>query len=431
MPEAAPPTFQRARAREILAPIPMLSTPLLSDEDVVRPAGVGLTAATLSLVKTCIGTGVMALPYAFTQAGSFAVPGMLLLGVWNFYTCHQLLRARAALPAKVQSARSAYSAVVEAALGNVGVLILEGSLCVSLVLVCASLQVQTAQLVAAPSGFEYTTCVLGAGIALVPLVLVRSLACVAFVAVSGLVALGVGLLAVAAHGLARYSLHWPPPSSLVDLPAPHNFAIFFGIASFSFGLQMTLLPVQDGMRRPSHATNACGYALCIVVTSYLVIGLLLAWLYSSDLDGVQQLILLNLERSSLIAAVVQYTSALVALLSYPLPLLPLIELLSSLVCGACAPSFTRDAALRLTTLLSTTLIAQRLPQFGIAAGLAGCLCIVSTQLLPPLCHLRLCSWPSEGSWPSALLDVLLFFAGLVVFCHFTMEVALELVTGDE
>ena len=55
----------------------------------------------------------------------------------------------AAVSAKVQSARSAYSAVVEAALGNVGVLILEGSLCVSLVLVCASLQVQTAQLVAA------------------------------------------------------------------------------------------------------------------------------------------------------------------------------------------------------------------------------------------------------------------------------------------
>ena len=94
MPETAP----NRSAREILPPIPMstLSTPLLSDEDVVRPAGVGLTAATLSLVKTCIGTGVMALPYAFTQAGSFAVPGMLLLGVWNFYTCHQLLRARAA-----------------------------------------------------------------------------------------------------------------------------------------------------------------------------------------------------------------------------------------------------------------------------------------------------------------------------------------------
>ena len=223
-----------------------------------------------------------------------AVPGLLLLGLLNYLNCRQLLLARAALPATV-AGNSAYSAVVGAALGRAGVATFEGSICVTLVLVCASLQVQSAQLLAATTGAAYATCVGAVGAILVPLVLMRTLDKLAWVAAGGLIALSVSLLAVGAYGVARFGPPtWPPPAALGELqPPPSALALFFGIASFSFGVQVVLLPVQDGMAHPEDATRAVAVSIAFVAAAYILVGLLLAWIFEDDPQGVQQLILLN------------------------------------------------------------------------------------------------------------------------------------------
>ena len=56
-------------------------------------------SASMHITCAIIGIGVLALPYAFVKAGILAVPGVALLGLWNYQTCVQLLEARAALPA--------------------------------------------------------------------------------------------------------------------------------------------------------------------------------------------------------------------------------------------------------------------------------------------------------------------------------------------
>ena len=450
-----------------------LDAPLLESPTEERSRrGVGVLAATISLVKTCIGTGVMALPFAFNEAGALALPCLLLLGCWNYHNCKQLLHARVAMEARVEShhlraTNSAYSAVVHAAIGRAGVLINEGSICVSLTLVCASLQVQAAQLMTASLDVPYSICIVATGCGLVPLVLLRSLNKLASVAAVSLSVLALSLLAVGAHGLALYGPpSWPPPAALIRWPAPHAVAIFFGIASFSFGLQALLMPVQDGMSHPQRASTAVAYASAVVVGAYAVIALLLAWIFDADPAGVQQVILLNLGHESLLASTVQLGSALVAVLSYPLPMMPVVQLAVNLIghhvdgggggknveVGAggkgISGSRLRDASLRIGLLLTTTLLALCIPQFGIAAGLAGCLTIVSANVLPPLCHLRLCSWPTltvaqrldneasvlafgERGPPTrrpvvAALDVLLLAAGCASFSYFTLQFVIEL-----
>lgn len=117
-----------------------------------RRDGGSVFEATLSLVKICVGGGIYALPWAIMQAGALAVPGIVALAAWNWYTSWQLLAAREDMARRGDQAtssvrqRSAYSTLVHAALGPAGVLVLEGSLVTVLLGVCASFQIQAAQL---------------------------------------------------------------------------------------------------------------------------------------------------------------------------------------------------------------------------------------------------------------------------------------------
>ena len=126
--------------------------PLLPPEapDNVQHDGASVCEATLSLVKVCVGSGIYALPWAVAQGGALAVPGILALVGWNWYTAWQLLASREAMASRggdgATTQRSAYSTLVYAALGAAGVWVLEGALVTVLLGACAGMQIQAAQL---------------------------------------------------------------------------------------------------------------------------------------------------------------------------------------------------------------------------------------------------------------------------------------------
>ena len=165
---------------------------------------------------------------------------------------------------------------------------------------------------------------------------------------------GEPLVTHAVHGAAIRLFHWLPatpvesaspyacelaslfpplPDCFLELPSLHDAALFFGIASFSFGLHLNLLPVQESMRQPSRAAEAVHYTCVVIGAFYILVGFGLAALFYQADGGVEQLILLNLPQSSALATAVQCASALVALLSYPMPLMPLVQLLPDLTPG--------------------------------------------------------------------------------------------------
>ena len=136
--------------------------PLLADEDGAEKEGAGsVGASAITLAKICVGCGVMALPWGFIRGGVLSAPGsalpclrilcvhilaprtterlshqrtnaragMVLIGVWNWYTSLQLVRCKRALandPSMLGVAepqgrqRSAYSALAFAVLGHAG-----------------------------------------------------------------------------------------------------------------------------------------------------------------------------------------------------------------------------------------------------------------------------------------------------------------------
>ncbi|KAL1503469.1 hypothetical protein AB1Y20_011953 [Prymnesium parvum] len=174
------------------------------------PAGVGVLAATLSLAKTCVGTGVLALPYGFVQGRLLSFPSLVLLGGWNWVTSLQLLQAHAAAAREglVGGARgaSAYSQLSRVALGLGGQCLADGSLVLLLLGVCVGLQIQAGGLLAYATGQSRQACVAFTALLLLPLVLQRSMHGLAHVSIFGLAVLLFGLVVVAAYGVTTYGV---------------------------------------------------------------------------------------------------------------------------------------------------------------------------------------------------------------------------------
>ena len=321
--------------------------PLLGDEG---GSGGSVLASALTLAKICIGSGVMALPWGFEQGGSFAVGGMVLIGIWNWYTSLQLVHCRSALAndpsmwalgdAQEGVPRSAYSALACAALGRPGLWLLEGSVIAVLTGVCASMQIQFAQFTASfLPALGYNLCVCASAVLLLPLVLQRTLEKLSMVSALGLLVLLLGLATVAVHGWnARGGSGLVVSSRLLMPPSLAGLAAFFGIATFSFGVQMMVLPVQEAMAHPNRVGDALALSLSAVVIIYVLVGGGLASLYASE--GVQQLVILNLPPGTLTATAVEACAGLVALLSYPLPLMPVGQPVARPVCPAGPPPAT-------------------------------------------------------------------------------------------
>ena len=77
--------------------------------------------------------------------------------------------------------------------------------------------------------------------------------------------------------VARFGVP-PPPERLLTLPDLSGVARFFSIAAFSFGMQVNLLPMHDGMREPHRAREAVGLAVAVVMCANAAVGASLAWL---------------------------------------------------------------------------------------------------------------------------------------------------------
>ena len=117
----------------------------------------------------------MARPRGVLQGDRFRLPASPRLVAWNWYTSFQPRGGpRGGRPAAAAAQR--VLALAHAGLGKAGVYVLEGSLLLVLIGVCASMQIQSAQLLAAVAPASYTVLVLGGALVVAPLALQRSCA---------------------------------------------------------------------------------------------------------------------------------------------------------------------------------------------------------------------------------------------------------------
>ena len=238
-------------------------------------AGSGTVGATINLIKTCIGTGMLALPYAFVQGGFWSSPALLAIGLWNWWNARQLVQVQDRLfGVHIGPQVSAFSAIAHAALGKYGTVTLDGTLIVILLGVCSSLQIQAAQLASAVCAWPYVHCVVVSAAALVPLVLLRSLDRLAVISAVGLAVLFIAMVAVGAFGMERYG--WPTslPEPLLATPSAAGFAEFFGITCFSvlaLGLEPRTSVLALSVLCSLAVTSSCSLGLVFTCSHLLLL----------------------------------------------------------------------------------------------------------------------------------------------------------------
>lgn len=283
-------------------------------------------------MQTCIGTGILAIPYATHRGGMVVGPAICaLIAVWNSVACAMMIECKnyvqhIDIPSHL-CISSTYSRMAYAGLGRLGVVITDTSVVVTLLGVCVAYQITFSSLLSSVQAVDFSGQMLTliSGVFVLPLCLSSSFSSLAALSLLGLVCLCVGSIAIIYFGFCSYGsdVYRDPFSQLSATPASSSdLASFVGIATFCFGLPPLAFPLQESMRDKSKFNLAVAAALVFVWVFYVLIGDLGALFYVHSPQGVLENVLSDLPVSSPLALSVRVCMAMVCILTFPLTFLP-------------------------------------------------------------------------------------------------------------
>jgi sodium-coupled neutral amino acid transporter 11 len=261
-----------------------IAEPLLPK--VSRPEGTELQAV-ITVMKVCIGTGVLGLPYAIQQSGIVTgIVGLGCIAVWNIFMCKSLLQCQTTLVnsgVNLSSDNSIFSALARHALGPSGTRLLDFSLIVTTLGVCVVYQLSSGQLLDSAglalvsSGWNTPLCTLLSGVVIYPLTLPTSLAFLSKAAVGAMLCLLVGFAVIFYDGASRGAGVPPLTTNMLFNNSLKGISVYFGIIAFSFGIPSMLFPIQTEMRNPEKIQTAVRHGLGGVFLVYALLGVIGRW----------------------------------------------------------------------------------------------------------------------------------------------------------
>lgn len=264
--------------------------------------------------------GVLALPYATSIGGLVFAPIVIaIIAIWNAKACDLMMECKCACVGKESTfptnLSSTYSKIAYAGAGNLGVVLTDFSIIVTLVGVCIAYQITFAQLLQEIPGISASTSLLCSifTVLVVPLSTVPNVGVLAPVSGFGLVCLVTSVIAILVYGFLSSSspMNTTDPSYVMDKTVPFwpqtlsDTTSFIGVATFCFGLCSLAFPVEESMLHKNEFGTAVFWALVFVWFVYVLFGDLGAMLYIHDSIGISDNILRNLPINSFAAVVVR------------------------------------------------------------------------------------------------------------------------------
>ncbi|MEM1008215.1 MAG: hypothetical protein AAGJ35_04360 [Myxococcota bacterium] len=366
----------------------------------------------LNLIKTCMGTGVLTLPFAAQQGGVLLhTLGILGIAGWNLVSVQRLCHCWEYLCVEDGSTRSSCSSmlglVARKAMGKAGVWLVDTSMFLLLMGIIIAYQ-------DAVFGFwqatDYSTGsdwgdALVTLLVLVPLSTVPHMGHLAKASAIGLTVLLLTLIVIAFYGdytMATTSIHWFPQSGLEGLSK------WFGCVVFGFGVVPLTYHYRTSMEEPHRMVEATFVALLGVASLYILVGLGLACGFHIQGD-----VLSALPLEGWLPKVVRLGMVIVILATAPLLIVPCAELLEGhLAAGASHVGVHTQLGIRVAICGAATLIAITVPGFVNVLSFVGCCCVAFVGfVIPPLLDV-LVRW-RVLSRSERVLDILLLIWGLV------------------
>ena len=249
---------------------------------------------------------------------------MAVVGLWNYISCNQIVKCKNLtvhlseyLPKR--GLHSTYSKVAYYAAGWKGVYLVDWSIIITLMGVCASFQITSAQLIGNLPWINISirTLTLITGFLVYPVSILKNIQFLTVFANAALVFMIIGLGAIVIDGLYNFGYLNSNLGNIPITPLPlipptwSKFAMYLGLCSYSYGICTTAIPIEESMIDRSQFTQSVIYSLIFVWIIYLIVGDGIASLYQYDPIGIQSNILLNLPPTAITSTVVRISMSLV------------------------------------------------------------------------------------------------------------------------
>ncbi|XP_045531065.1 proton-coupled amino acid transporter-like protein CG1139 isoform X1 [Pieris brassicae] len=355
----------------------------------------------LHLLKGSLGTGILAMPHAFSNAGYVVGSiGTIVIGVLCSYCIHVLLDSCYVMCKRRKVPSMTYTAVAEAALSegpdwckacapyaahvvNVFLLIYQiGTCCVYVVFVSENIQYVLTQY------FELNVTVVEVMLwILLPLVLINWVRDLKYLApFSGFA----NVVTIVGFAIILYYLFREAPTLEGKAPAGKlaNFPLFFGTVLFALEAIGVILPLENEMKTPKDFVGSFGVlnrAMITIIILYVGMGLFGYLTYGDSAAGS---ITLNLPSDTeLLASIVQGLLAFAIFITHGLACYVAIDIVWNEYIGTRLHNSSHriiwEYVVRTCIVLITFGIAAAVPELDLFISLFGALCLSALGLAFP------------------------------------------------
>ncbi|XP_075160922.1 proton-coupled amino acid transporter-like protein acs [Haematobia irritans] len=351
-------------------------------------------------LKGSLGTGILAMPNAFKNAGYLAGSiGTIVIGAICTYCIHQLVKAEYELCKRRKTASMTYPKVAEEALMegptffrkcapyighlvNAFLLIYQlGTCCVYVVFVSSNIKSIADYYLESP--IDVRICML---IILLPLILINYVRNLKYMAPFSTLA---NAITMVSFGIICYFIFREPISTEgKEAFAPvSGFPLFFGTVLFALEAIGVILPLENEMKSPKSFGGSCGVlniSMVLIVFLYVGMGLFGYLNYGDDIEGS---ITLNLPAKEVLAQCVKGMLAFAIFITHGLACYVAIDITwNDYVARKLGPQRSKlfwEYVVRTLLVLVTFLLAVAIPNLELFISLFGALCLSALGLAFP------------------------------------------------
>jgi amino acid permease len=397
-----------------------------------------------NLMKTCMGTGCLALPYAAQQGGLLLhIFGIIAIALWNTYGLKRLCQCLELLESSYSSQQqkdlngeaqnpkpdstatapktkttivitlsppppgtATFGKVAWYALGPPGLMALDIMTVILLLGIVVAYQ-DAIRSFLRDTPFTTKSDILDAiiiALMMMPLSLVPDVGYLAKASAAGLTVLGFCFLVIAGYGIFEYytaddnnygdttlttssievhhsATSWLPRDGLTGASQ------WFGCVVFGFGVVPLTYNFRESMAEPTKLVGATAVALIGVAVSYIIVGIGLLVLYPHIEGDVMH----ELPTVGIIPTVTRLAMAVVVFATAPLLIVPCGQLLEGkLQTSNNETDEQTKIVVRLGICLLTVALSVGFPGFVNVLSFVGCFCVALVGFcIPPLLHLVL------------------------------------------
>ncbi|XP_059475418.1 proton-coupled amino acid transporter-like protein pathetic [Neocloeon triangulifer] len=389
----------------------------------------------IHLAKGSLGTGVLAMPFAFSNAGlALGLIGTIFIGFVCTHCVHIMVKsaqelcwrhnipaldfgdiAETAFKNGPQSLRPA-SGFARGFIQTLIVVVALGACCVYIVFVSSNLQ----QVI---DFFTGTTIDIKLYILMVTAVLM-ALAMIRNLRLLSPFSLLSNVLFLASIGIVFYYVFQDLPSvnereafmSITKLP------VFFSTAVFALEGITVVMPLENNMKTPQHFTGCfrvLNTAMAMIVSIYALVGFMGYLKYGDEVEGS---ISLNLPEGEIPAQTAQIMLAAAVAFTYPLQFYCAMEFTWPSLDKFLQRKVPKISGLlgeyiyRVLLVLLTMAIALAIPNLSALMGLIGAVCLSTVGLMFPAIVETIVYWEDWGwgNW-KLVKNILIFLFGLLGF----------------